>query len=100
VVSFEISSHSHALLSQEGSAIEDGASGGSEGKHAGCCLGTPTRAISTTSHRAVPLTQGDVAAHQSSKDPTTVCGFLSYGPCFLWHDIASDSPVHDAQPLI
>jgi hypothetical protein len=40
VVSFEISSHSHALLSQEGSAIEDGARG-SEGKHAKVLLGNP-----------------------------------------------------------
>jgi hypothetical protein len=41
VLSFEISSHSHALLSQEGSAIEDGARGGSEGKHAKVLLGNP-----------------------------------------------------------
>jgi hypothetical protein len=40
-MSFEISSHSHALLSQEGSAIEDGARGGSEGKHAKVLLANP-----------------------------------------------------------
>jgi hypothetical protein len=40
-VSFEISSHSLALLSQEGSAIEDGARGGSEGKHARVLPGNP-----------------------------------------------------------
>jgi hypothetical protein len=61
VVSFEISSHSHALLSQEGSAIEDGARGGSEWEPP--LARFRLRGPAATSHRAVPLTQGDVAAH-------------------------------------
>ena len=68
-MSFEISSHSLALLSQEGSAIEDGARGGSEGKHAKVLLGNP---LSRDFIALSPLLRGTWPPTTFRKAPTTV----------------------------